>query len=98
MNCNYRRRQTETCLPARMIVSILRIIFHNLMRSCDSHCLEHITRDPMQTLSEINRITKNEAWLMLSTPICTSLRAVVDALRGQHPCMLCEDFEREECR
>jgi SAM-dependent methyltransferase len=48
--------------------------------------LEHLTRDPMHTLS-VNRITKNEVWLMLSTPNCCSLRAVVNALLGRHPYM-----------
>jgi 2-polyprenyl-3-methyl-5-hydroxy-6-metoxy-1,4-benzoquinol methylase len=47
--------------------------------------LEHITRDPMHTLSEINRVTKAGGWLMLSTPNCTSLRSVINVLRGRHP-------------
>jgi SAM-dependent methyltransferase len=47
--------------------------------------LEHITRDPMHTLSEINRITKRGGWLMLSTPNCSSLRSVLSVLRGRHP-------------
>ena len=47
--------------------------------------LEHITRDPMHTLSEINRITKTGGWLLLETPNCSSLRSVLSALRGRHP-------------
>ena len=47
--------------------------------------LEHITRDPMHTVSEINRITKVGGWLVLETPNCTSLRSVIRSLRGIHP-------------
>ncbi|HEY6167984.1 MAG TPA: methyltransferase domain-containing protein [Verrucomicrobiae bacterium] len=47
--------------------------------------LEHITRDPMHTLAEINRITRPGGWLILSTPNCVSQRSVLNALRGTHP-------------
>lgn len=47
--------------------------------------LEHITRDPMHAMAEINRITKPRGWLLLSTPNCISLRSVINAVRGSHP-------------
>jgi SAM-dependent methyltransferase len=47
--------------------------------------LEHLSRDPMHTIGEINRITKTGGWLLLSTPNCCSLRSLTKALRGQHP-------------
>jgi SAM-dependent methyltransferase len=47
--------------------------------------LEHLSRDPCQTLSEINRITKPGGWLMLSTPNCASAKSVVKILRGGNP-------------
>ena len=47
--------------------------------------LEHITRDPMHTMSELNRITKVGGWLMLETPNSVSLRAVIKCVRGDHP-------------
>jgi SAM-dependent methyltransferase len=47
--------------------------------------LEHITRGPMHTLSEINRVTRIGGWIMLSTPNCNSLRSVFNVIRGNHP-------------
>lgn len=47
--------------------------------------LEHLSRDPMHTLSEINRVTRVDGCLLLSTPNCVSLRSVLNALRGGHP-------------
>lgn len=47
--------------------------------------LEHLTRDPMHTMSEINRITRMGGWLLLSTPNCVSLRSCLNVLRGEHP-------------
>ncbi len=51
--------------------------------------LEHLTRDPMHTIGELNRITRAGGWLLLSTPNCCSLRSVLKALRGQHPYIWC---------
>ena len=51
--------------------------------------LEHLTRDPMHTIGELNRITRTGGWLLLSTPNCCSLRSVLKALRGQHPYIWC---------
>jgi SAM-dependent methyltransferase len=47
--------------------------------------LEHIMRDPMHTLNEVNRITKPGGWLILSTPNCASLRSTFASIRGHHP-------------
>jgi SAM-dependent methyltransferase len=47
--------------------------------------LEHLSRDPLQTMSEINRITKPEGYLLLSTPNCASVRSVLRILRGGNP-------------
>ena len=38
--------------------------------SLSSPILEHLSRDPSQTMSEINRITKTGGYLLLSTPNC----------------------------
>ena len=47
--------------------------------------LEHLSRDPLQTMSEINRITKPGGYLLLSTPNCASVRSVIRILRGGNP-------------
>jgi SAM-dependent methyltransferase len=47
--------------------------------------LEHIPRDPAHVLSEINRITKSEGWLLLSTPNCASAQSFLNILRGKNP-------------
>jgi SAM-dependent methyltransferase len=47
--------------------------------------LEHLSRDPSHTLSEINRITKVGGYLVLSTPNCASMRSVLRILRGGNP-------------
>ena len=47
--------------------------------------LEHLSRDPSQTMSEINRITKTGGYLLLSTPNCASVRSVLRILRGGNP-------------
>jgi SAM-dependent methyltransferase len=47
--------------------------------------LEHLSRDPSQTMSEINRITKMGGCLVLSTPNCASARSVLRILRGGNP-------------
>jgi SAM-dependent methyltransferase len=47
--------------------------------------LEHLTRDPCQTLGEINRITKMKGWCLISTPNCASARSVIRILLGGNP-------------
>ena len=47
--------------------------------------LEHLSRDPMHTMSELNRITHLGGWLVLTTPNCACLNSVLKALRGDHP-------------
>lgn len=47
--------------------------------------LEHLSRDPSQTMSEINRITTSGGFLVLSTPNCASARSVLRILRGGNP-------------
>ncbi len=47
--------------------------------------LEHLSRDPLQTMSEINRITSLGGCLILSTPNCASTRSILRILRGGNP-------------
>lgn len=47
--------------------------------------LEHLSRDPMRTMSEINRIIKTGGHLLLSTPNCASIRSILRILRGANP-------------
>jgi SAM-dependent methyltransferase len=47
--------------------------------------LEHLSVDPVNTLSEINRITKTGGWILLSTPNCASAKSVMKILRGGNP-------------
>jgi SAM-dependent methyltransferase len=47
--------------------------------------LEHLSRDPSHTMSEINRITKLGGCIVLSTPNCASMRSVLRILRGGNP-------------
>lgn len=47
--------------------------------------LEHIPRDPIHTLSEINRITKQNGWIVISTPNCASTKSILKILRGGNP-------------
>jgi len=47
--------------------------------------LEHLSRDPLQTMSEINRITHPRGYLVMSTPNCASVRSVIRILRGGNP-------------
>lgn len=47
--------------------------------------LEHISRDPMHVMAEMNRITKPQGWIALSTPNAASTHAVLCAIRGDHP-------------
>src|ERR1051325_1679852 len=47
--------------------------------------IEHLSRDPAQTMSEINRITKTGGYLILSTPNCASVRSILRILRGGNP-------------
>jgi SAM-dependent methyltransferase len=47
--------------------------------------LEHLSRDPSHTMSEINRTTKMGGYLVLSTPNCASMRSVLRILRGGNP-------------
>jgi len=47
--------------------------------------LEHLSVDPMHTLSEINRITKPAGAILLSTPNCASVKSMIRILRGGNP-------------
>jgi SAM-dependent methyltransferase len=47
--------------------------------------LEHLSTDPMQTLSEINRVTKSGGWLVLTTPNCASAKSLLKLLSGANP-------------
>lgn len=47
--------------------------------------LEHLARDPMHTMAEINRILRLDGRLILSTPNCVSARCVMNGLCGEHP-------------
>ena len=47
--------------------------------------IEHLVRDPMHLMSEVNRILKPGGSLVLTTPNLASLRAVSAILQGYHP-------------
>ncbi len=47
--------------------------------------IEHLMRDPMHLMSEVNRILKPGGHLVLTTPNIASLRAVAGILQGYHP-------------
>lgn len=47
--------------------------------------LEHMEVDPMFMLSEVNRVTRHDGVLVLTTPNITSTRAIYKVLRGQDP-------------
>lgn len=47
--------------------------------------IEHLIRDPMHMMSEINRITKKNGWLFLTTPNIASLAAIDRLIRMESP-------------
>ncbi len=47
--------------------------------------LEHLPSDPVRTLSEINRITRQNGWIVLSTPNCSSMKSILKIMRGGNP-------------
>ncbi len=47
--------------------------------------IEHLQNDPMRMMAEIHRVLKPDGVLILSTPNAVSHRAVMSALRGEHP-------------
>ena len=47
--------------------------------------LEHLARDPMHMMAEINRVLRPEGHLVLTTPNIASLRAISAILQGYHP-------------
>jgi len=47
--------------------------------------IEHMELDPMHLMSEINRVLKQGGLLILTTPNCTSSRAIHKILRGIDP-------------
>ncbi|HUA20635.1 MAG TPA: methyltransferase domain-containing protein [Bryobacteraceae bacterium] len=47
--------------------------------------LEHLQRDPMHMMSEINRVLKQHGTLVLTTPNAVSLRALKSVVVGTHP-------------
>ncbi len=47
--------------------------------------IEHLTRDPMHMMAEINRILRPAGHLVLTTPNISSLRALAAILQGYHP-------------
>jgi SAM-dependent methyltransferase len=51
--------------------------------------LEHLSRDPMRTLTEIHRILKPHGTLVLTTPNIVSMRALSAILQGSHPGFYC---------
>jgi SAM-dependent methyltransferase len=47
--------------------------------------LEHLAYDPVHTLRELNRITRDGGWLLLSTPNCASAKSLLKVLVGRNP-------------
>ncbi len=47
--------------------------------------IEHLVRDPMHMLSEVNRILRPGGHLVLTTPNIASMRAIAAVLQGYHP-------------
>jgi glycosyltransferase involved in cell wall biosynthesis/SAM-dependent methyltransferase len=47
--------------------------------------VEHLREDPMHMMAEINRITRPNGHLVLTTPNIGSLRAIAGILAGYHP-------------
>jgi glycosyltransferase involved in cell wall biosynthesis/SAM-dependent methyltransferase len=47
--------------------------------------LEHLDKDPMHLMSELNRVLKQHGTLVLTTPNAVSLRAMRAVLVGTHP-------------
>jgi glycosyltransferase involved in cell wall biosynthesis/SAM-dependent methyltransferase len=47
--------------------------------------IEHLSADPMQMMSEVNRVLKTGGHLVLTTPNIASLRAISAILQGYHP-------------
>jgi len=50
--------------------------------------LEHLARDPMHMMAEINRVLREGGHLVVTTPNIASLRAVAAVLQGYHPGLL----------
>ena len=57
--------------------------YYDLVVMCE--VIEHFDRDPMFVMSEINRITKLDGLLFLTTPNSTSSKAVERILKGYSP-------------
>ncbi|MBK5295155.1 MAG: glycosyltransferase [Acidobacteriia bacterium] len=47
--------------------------------------IEHLPSDPMHMMSEINRVLKDDGYLLITTPNIGSLRAISAILQGYHP-------------
>lgn len=47
--------------------------------------IEHLSVDPMAALMEINRVTRDQGYLLMSTPNIISYRAIQAAIAGRHP-------------
>jgi len=52
--------------------------------------IEHLSEDPMHLMAEVNRITREGGWLVLSTPNTASLRSVAGVLKRGHPGLFTE--------
>jgi len=50
--------------------------------------LEHLVRDPMHMMAEINRVLREGGHLVVTTPNIASLRAAAAVLQGYHPGLL----------
>jgi SAM-dependent methyltransferase len=49
--------------------------------------IEHLPSDPMHTMSEINRILRDEGHLVLTTPNIASARSIAAVFAGYHPAL-----------
>jgi SAM-dependent methyltransferase len=50
-----------------------------------SEIIEHLAIDPMHMMSEINRVTRSDGLLIVTTPNAASFDAIRRLLAGQHP-------------
>lgn len=58
--------------------------------------VEHLSVDPMRTMSEINRVTRTNGALLMTTPNIISYRSIAQAIAGKHP-HLSSKYLKDDC-